>query len=491
MRRAFQRIALWLFHAVVVRPVLYGLIGARIRRRGLIPEGPCLVVANHNSHLDAAALMSLFSLRRLPQVHPVAASDYFSSSWLKRTMAMGLMNGIPIARKSGGGKDPLAPLIEAIGAGCSLILFPEGSRGEAGVVAPFRSGVGVIVRALPGLLVVPVYLSGPERIWPRGHRVPVPLALDVHVGRPRVYDASAEARQIAERVRDDVLALAPPPPPMPGVDKPLRPRRVIVCGIDEIARHRIYRTAVQALGTVGETRGIGKSSLIADSRGVREATSPQPRPLARAALALAARLLGVERAWRGERFLALVERARMAEALERAAGTRFVVEEGSALIDLPARAEARSRGLGLDDREVAQLLQQLIGVKRTGRGIGSVAFQRAPGIWLIHLLDLARPPVPDLLILVHASPGRVASRELTAGDPNAHDESEEFLARLAKAYAHVVSVLRRGRRIERLDLVIEGDDLRDAEFEVQAACCRLSESPNPGPQSTGRNTGLE
>ena len=95
MRRFLRSSVLILFHTIVVRPVLAAL-GVRYRRRSLVPRGPCLVVANHNSHLDAPVLMSLFPLLRLPKVHPVAAADYFGETWLRRTMALLMMNAIPI-----------------------------------------------------------------------------------------------------------------------------------------------------------------------------------------------------------------------------------------------------------------------------------------------------------------------------------------------------------------------------------------------------------
>ena len=79
LRRALAHAVMLAFHAGFVRPMLK-ILGVRVRRRALVPPGPCLVVANHNSHLDAAVLMSLFPLRRLPHVHPVAAADYFGKN---------------------------------------------------------------------------------------------------------------------------------------------------------------------------------------------------------------------------------------------------------------------------------------------------------------------------------------------------------------------------------------------------------------------------
>ena len=79
MRRLLHRLALYAFHILVVRPVLFLLVDLHYRRRHLVPEGPCLVVSNHNSHLDAAVLMTLFPMRRLPYVHPVAAAFPYCS----------------------------------------------------------------------------------------------------------------------------------------------------------------------------------------------------------------------------------------------------------------------------------------------------------------------------------------------------------------------------------------------------------------------------
>src|SRR5262245_57914090 len=110
-----------------------------------------MVVANHNSHLDASVLLTLFPISRVPRVHPVAAADYFGKSWFLRTLSMFLMNAITIERKATLGADPLGSVKDAIRDGESLIFFPEGSRGEAGVVGPFRQGIGRIVREFPGL----------------------------------------------------------------------------------------------------------------------------------------------------------------------------------------------------------------------------------------------------------------------------------------------------------------------------------------------------
>ncbi len=64
-------------------------------------------------------------------------------------------------------------------------------------------------RPSPASSILPVFLAGAERSLPRGESVPLPLGIDVIIGKPRTYEPSLDARDIAEMIRADVLALAP------------------------------------------------------------------------------------------------------------------------------------------------------------------------------------------------------------------------------------------------------------------------------------------
>lgn len=73
-----------LFTLCIVWPVIWLWLGLRVRHRDRLPQqGPAIVVANHNSHMDVFALLSLFALRRQGAIHPVAAADYFlRNKWM-------------------------------------------------------------------------------------------------------------------------------------------------------------------------------------------------------------------------------------------------------------------------------------------------------------------------------------------------------------------------------------------------------------------------
>lgn len=197
----------WGFFALIVRPVLLLLIGVNIRNRERLPEdGPAIVVANHNSHLDTLALISMMPLSRLPKLTPVAAVDYFGEGafgWF----AKHVIGILPIDRS---GATPRKRLLDgckaALDDGAMLILFPEGTRGEPERLAAYKKGVAHLAAARPHVPVVPVFMHGLGKALPRGSLVLVPFNCDVWVGEPFRGDADVDAFMAGMERRMGALA---------------------------------------------------------------------------------------------------------------------------------------------------------------------------------------------------------------------------------------------------------------------------------------------
>ncbi|MEK8016955.1 MAG: lysophospholipid acyltransferase family protein [Candidatus Parabeggiatoa sp.] len=179
----------WLFFALVVRPLILIVIGLNIRHRERLPhEGPAIIVANHNSHLDTLVLMSLFPLKRLSQIHPVAAADYFLRNRLLAWFALRIIGIIPIARKMQAHKDPYEAAYTALSEGKILVLFPEGSRGEPELMSQFKNGIARLAKNCADVPVIPIFLHGLGKSLPKGESILVPFFCDVFVGKTLTWE---------------------------------------------------------------------------------------------------------------------------------------------------------------------------------------------------------------------------------------------------------------------------------------------------------------
>lgn len=131
----------------------------RVRSRGLehIPDdGPCIVVCNHVSYVDAVAISACVRRPiRFVMDHRIFAIPLLS--FIFRSM-----NAIPIAPEK---EDPamkaraFASATAALEEGEIVGIFPEGRLTQTGELNPFRPGVQQIVAATP-VPVIPMALSG-------------------------------------------------------------------------------------------------------------------------------------------------------------------------------------------------------------------------------------------------------------------------------------------------------------------------------------------
>lgn len=165
----------------ILKPISAGLMrllfGLRGRGRAHVPaEGPVLLVANHSSVLDPALIGGL---TRRP-VSFLAKAELFDIPLFGRLIRA--LNAWPLRRET---TDPgaLRVALRLLQENRVLLLFPEGTRGEEGTLRPPKRGAGMLA-VMSGAPVVPVYVKGSGRAWPRGRRWPRPARVTVTFGPP-------------------------------------------------------------------------------------------------------------------------------------------------------------------------------------------------------------------------------------------------------------------------------------------------------------------
>lgn len=185
----------FIFFSIIVRTVTLFVLGMNVRNRIKIPlDGPAVIVANHNSHLDTLVLMSLIPLCKLKDVQAVAAADYFLKNRFLSWFSMNIIGILPIERDNiGRTGHPLAPCIEALKNKKVLIFFPEGSRGSPEQLACFKSGISLLIEEMPNVPVTPIFLHGLGKALPKGESLLVPFFCDVFVGDPISWTGERES----------------------------------------------------------------------------------------------------------------------------------------------------------------------------------------------------------------------------------------------------------------------------------------------------------
>lgn len=172
-----------------------------------------VMVCNHTSHLDALCLLASLPLSRVHRAFPAAAADYFFASLPRAVFSAIVINGLPFDRASKGSESLDVCRAVLTQPRTILILFPEGSRSESGMLGRFRTGIARLVAGTQ-TPVVPCHLSGAHDAWPKGALLPRPRSLRLRIGPPRRFADVAPgdrdgALSICRQLRNDVMALAP------------------------------------------------------------------------------------------------------------------------------------------------------------------------------------------------------------------------------------------------------------------------------------------
>jgi 1-acyl-sn-glycerol-3-phosphate acyltransferase len=163
--------------------------------------------ANHQSHFDWVLIWASLPRDLRTITRPIAARDYWTGSKLKHWITHEIFNAVYVSRERSADEDPLEPLMEALRNGDSLVIFPEGTRGNKPEPAAFKAGLYHLAEAFPEVQLIPAWIDNVQRVMPKGEVVPVPILCSVTFGAPLTLQAGEDKRAFLDRARNAVVAL--------------------------------------------------------------------------------------------------------------------------------------------------------------------------------------------------------------------------------------------------------------------------------------------
>ena len=172
--------------------------------RGPIDEA-FVVMSNHQSHYDIPVLFQALRPRRLRMV---AKSELFRLPiW---TGAMRAAGFVEVNRKNRVlAMRSLTRAREAIAAGTSIWIAPEGTRSPDGELGSFKKG-GFHLAAGAGARILPVSIDGTRRILPaKGTRVQNGEHVRVVVHEPVPTSEDSDHKEVMALVRERILSGMP------------------------------------------------------------------------------------------------------------------------------------------------------------------------------------------------------------------------------------------------------------------------------------------
>lgn len=425
-----------LIHLFLLRPFLKLFFGVNVEgKKNLAALDRYILIANHNSHLDIMLLFYILPIRHIMITHPVAAEEYFSRSKVLFKLVEYLFRPVWIIREEKV-DDPLKGMKKRLSSGHNVIVFPEGTRGDPGRIGKFKTGVGRLAEEYRDIPIVPVFLSGPEKAFPKKTAIPLPIWNNVTVGPPQIFRGSCL----------DITA---------SLEK-----MVHELSVSETAnRHRRCRRPKPAfyLAVLG-TDGSGKSTLsrlvsrklseafrvclVSDGlefyeNGNQKELQPLLTEKVREAVGGYAKAAKSLKNYKIPKMAEVLLRDHIMGEVQRWYFPDIIVLDGCPLINLTAWAKLYKEEY-FDMDICGAVLRILTGKDKSFRKNDPI-FAKFPELASLKRFKLTNMKLPDAVIMLDVSPHVSITRIQSRGERKQVHETEEKLAKLREGYLMVCS----------------------------------------------------
>ena len=199
---------------LILRPLFLLIFRPHVVGRENVPAtGPFIIASNHLSFIDSMAI-PLMAPRR---VGYLAKAEYFTGSglrgWFTKTWFTAL-GALPVERQTHrAAQEALDTAMTVLKAGGGFGVYPEGTRSKDGRLARGKTGVAWLALTAD-CPVVPVGITGTDRIQPIGARYWRPHRFSVTFGTPLTFPEhrgqagkGKSRREVTDRIMEAVAEL--------------------------------------------------------------------------------------------------------------------------------------------------------------------------------------------------------------------------------------------------------------------------------------------
>jgi 1-acyl-sn-glycerol-3-phosphate acyltransferase len=197
----------WLMRAMT-RTYLIGLFKV-VGAENVPRKGPLIICPSHSGTLDPP-MVPAFASRG--DTWSMAKSEYFKGGLTEFFFRR--YHAFPVVRHSAD-RTALRVSFDLLKAGHALIIYPEGTRVESGVLATPEPGAGFIAQKA-GVPILPVGLTGTRECLPKGGRWPRRVPVSITFGKPFLVAAKrpdgtrVSHQEAADAIMLEIAELLPP-----------------------------------------------------------------------------------------------------------------------------------------------------------------------------------------------------------------------------------------------------------------------------------------